>query len=195
MTAEPQTPPRATAKRQENWEETLARWRRSVPDWRFALPMLLLPWLIWNYWPVSQGNIAETYRSMYSELRRRRDLPQDKTGMEEFVARSQTTLDELIPKLKRGATSQDPDTQLLLWIARDCLKPLLKSPRMRGTKHEDMLKKLLAQWDHAHHIEPVAESAEPGNEPPPVSSATTPLGFGKSSESSDQVEVELPPPS
>lgn len=185
-----------TKRRQEKWEETLARWRRSLPDWRVALSLLLLPWLIWYVWPVSQGNIAETYRSMYSELRRRRDLPQDKTGMEEFVVRSQTTLDELLPKLKQGATSQDPDTQLLLWIGRDCLKPLLKNPRLRETKHEHMLKKLLAQWDHAHHIEPVAESPESGTEPPPpVSSSATPLGFGKSNEPAEPVEVELPPPS
>lgn len=189
--------PRPAVKRPEKWEETLARWRRSLPDWRFALPMLFLPWLIWHYWPVSQGNIAETYRSMYQDLRRLRDLPQNKTGMEEFVARSQTTLDEILPKLKQRSTSQDPDTQLLLWIGRDCLKPMLKSPRLRNSKHEDMLKKLLAQWDSTHHIERVAESPDPGAEPLPVSSSATPLGFGSSStsESAEPVEIELPPPS
>ncbi len=197
--AEPQLPQRtAPHQRQETWEETLARWRRSVPDWRFALPLLLLPWLIWSIWPVSNGSIAKNYRSMYSELRRLRDLPLDKSSMEEFVSRSHGELDELLPKLKRRATSQDSDTQLLYWIGRDCLKPMLKSPRMRNTKHEDMLKKLLAQWDRTHHIEPVSETPETsdsGAESLPVSPSAKPLGFGKSSEPVEPVEAELPPPS
>ncbi|MFM9963955.1 MAG: hypothetical protein ACKV2Q_22360 [Planctomycetaceae bacterium] len=196
--SEPPLPPRSVAKRPENWEETLARWRRSVPDWRFVLPLLLLPWLAWHFWPVSNGSIVETYRSMYSDLRRLRDLPLNKTGMEEFVDRSQTQLDELLPNLKRRATPQNPDSQLLLWMARDCLKPMLKNPRQRNTKHEAMFKKLLAQWDSAHHIEAVAEppeTPESGIEPLPVSPSARPLGFGKSSEPAEPVDVELPPPS
>ncbi len=44
-------------------------------------------------------HIAETYRSMYAELCRLRDQPAHKTGLEEFVIRSQTKLDEFLPKL------------------------------------------------------------------------------------------------
>ncbi len=195
-TAEPQARPRVVARRPEKWEETLARWRRSVPDWRFALPLLLLPWLVWNFWPVSNGSIAKDYRFMYSELRRLRDLPLNKSSMDEFVSRSQVELDELLPKLKPRATSKDPDSQLLYWIGHDCLKPMLKSPRLRNTKQEDMLKKLLAQWDRAHHIEPEAEKSDAITEQPlPVSSSATPLGFGKSNEPAEPVDVELPPPS
>lgn len=196
--SEPQLPPRPVVKRPENWEETLSRWRRSVPDWRFVLPMLLLPWLAWHFWPVSDGSIAETYRSMYLDLRRLRDLPLNKTGMEEFVDRSQAKLDEMLPTLKQRASSENPDSQLLLWIGRDCLKPMLKNPRQRNTKHEVMLKKLLAQWDSTHQIEPVAEppqTPESDAEPLPVSPSATPLGFGKSNEPAEPVDVELPPPS
>lgn len=182
-----QNPPRSTVLREEKWEETLARWRRSVPDWRFVLPLLLLSSLVWYFWPMSQRSIAKTYRSMYSDLCRLRDQPLNKTGMEEFVSHSQTTLDELLPKLSQRAASQDPDTQLLLSIGRDCLQPLLKNPRQRNTIHEDMLKKLLAQWDHTHHI---AAAPEPATEQPPRSSSATPVGSGNSSESTKPVAVE-----
>ena len=116
--------------------------------------------------------------------------------MDEFAARSQAQLDELLPKLKPRATAKDPDVQLLYWIGHDCLKPMLKSPRKRNTKHEDMLKRLLAQWDKTHGITPALEKPDLNSETlPPVSPSLKGLGFGKSAEPSPPVDVQLPPPS
>ena len=186
------------AARKESWEQTLTRWKRSLPDWKFAV-VLLLPLAVWWLWPVSYGNVAATYHAMYNRLREIRDRPLDKSGMDEFVERSQTQLDMLLPRLKDRATSKDPDTLLLLWIGRDCLQPMLKSPRTRNSKHETMLKKLLAQWDKAHHVvatEEPSESQESKSEEsvlfaPPAGSK--PLGFGRSTDPTKPIETELPP--
>ena len=187
------------ATRQESWEQTLTRWKRSLPDWKFAVLLPLLPLAVWWLWPVSYDSVAATYHAMYDRLREIRDRPLDKSGMDEFVQRSQEQLDALLPRLKKSAKSQDPDTQLLLWIGRDCLQPMLKSPRTRNSKHETMLKKLLAQWDEAHHVvateepteSPQSQSEESVLIPPPAGSK--PLGFGRSTDSTEPVDTELPP--
>ena len=181
-----------------SWDETLDRWKRSLPHPITVLVVLLVPVMVWWFWPSSDAATAKTYNEMYSELRRQRDLPNNKSGMDEFVQRSQTKLDELLPRLKRRASSKDPDSQLLLWIGRDCLRPLLKSPRTRDTKHEHSLKKLLAQWNEAHHITP----EESSDEPSPKSVAEEPLrspssnvkglGFGTAPEREANAEEELP---
>lgn len=186
--------------RQEPWEQTLTRWKRSLPDWKFAIPLVLLPLVAWWLWPVSFGDVAGIYHSMYNELREIRDRPQDKSGMAEFVERSQAKLDKLLPRLNERANSSDPDTQLLLWIGRDCLRPMLKSPRSRNTKQEAMLKKLLAQWDQKHNVpvtEEPPESTKTKSEDlalPPPPAGSKPLGFGRSPEPSEPVEAELPGP-
>jgi hypothetical protein len=196
-------PPKITPVRRRTlapgtWDETLSRWRRSLPHPLTVLTLLLVPLGVWWFWPSSDTAIAETYSSMYAKLRSLRDRPGDKSGMEEFVTRSQAQLDELLPGLKRRATSKDPDSQLLLWIGRDCLQPMLKSPRTRNTKHELMLKKLLAQWNEAHHITPIESSAEAATElksEEPLrspSAAAKGLGFGSAPEPEDKVEAELP---
>ncbi len=187
------------AARQESWEQTLTRWKRSLPDWKFAVLLPLLPLAVWWAWPVSYDSVAATYHAMYNRLREIRDRPLDKTGMDEFVQRSQEQLDTLLPRLKKRANSQDPDTQLLLWIGRDCLQPMLKNPRTRNSKHETMLKKLLAQWDEAHHVvatEEHNESQESKSEEsvliaPPAGSK--PLGFGRSPDPTEPIDTELPP--
>ncbi|TXT35580.1 MAG: hypothetical protein FD138_1293, partial [Planctomycetota bacterium] len=180
------------------WDETLSRWRRSLPHPLTVLTLLLVPLGAWWFWPSSDTAIAETYSSMYAKLRSLRDRPGDRSGMEEFVTTSQAELDKLIPKLKQRATPKDPDSQLLLWIGRDCLRPMLKSPRTRNTKHEAMLKKLLAQWNESHHITPTdsteESSAKAAIEEPLRSSpsAVKGLGFGSAAEPEDKVEAELP---
>ncbi len=185
--------------RQESWEQTLARWKRSLPDWKVAVLLPLLPLAVWWLWPVSYGNVAASYHAMYNRLREIRDRPLDKSGMDEFVERSQAQLDTLLPRLKDRATSKDPDTQLLLWIGRDCLQPMLKSPRTRNTKHEAMLKKLLAQWDQTHHVVAVEEPSESTDSDsedlalPPPPAGSKPLGFGRSADPTEPVETELPP--
>lgn len=192
------TPARRRTMAPGTWDETLSRWRRSLPSRITVLVLLLVPLAAWWFWPSSDTAIAETFSSMYAQLRSLRDRPGDKSGMDEFVTRSQAQLDELLPGLKRRATPNDPDSQLLLWIGRDCLRPMLKSPRTRNTKHEDMLKKLLAQWNTAHHITPaessVQSSTETASEEPlrNPTSAVKGLGFGSTPEPEDKVETELP---
>lgn len=192
------------ANQQESWEQILTRWKRSLPDWRFAILLLLLPAVAWRLWPVSFGDVAGIYHSIYNELREIRDRPQDKSGMAEFVERSQAKLDKLIPRLNENANSKDPDTQLLLWIGRDCLRPMLKNPRARNTKQEAMLKKLLAQWDQTHNVPVTEEPPESMNAKsedsalPAPPAGSKPLGFGRSSEPTEPAEAELPeskPPS
>lgn len=183
---------------QESWNHTLARWKRSLPDWKFAILVVLLPFAAWWLWPASYGGVAAEYRSMYKRLREIRDRPQDKTGMREFVEQSQAKLDKLIPRLKERATPKDPDSQLLLWIGRDCLQPMLKSPHTRNTKHEENLKRLLAQWDQAHHVvvteePPESDKSSSDNQalpPPPPDSK--PLGFGRSPEPAEPTEAGSP---
>ncbi len=136
---------------EEPWEHTLSRWRRSLPDWRVAISLVLLPLVVWWLWPVSYGNIAATYQSMYEELREQRERPQDKTGMNEFVDRSHAKLDELIPWLERRASSVAAESQLLLSIGRDCLQPMLKNPRTRDSKEELTFKKLMGQLEELNH--------------------------------------------
>ena len=65
--------------------------------------------------------------------------------MNEFVERSQAKLDELIPWLERRASSEAADWQLMLWIGRDCLRPMLKNPRVRDSNEELKFKKLMAR--------------------------------------------------
>ena len=87
----------------ESWKLTLDRWQRSLPDGKAALVLLIVPLAVWWLWPESSGNVGRTYRAMYDELRELRERPNDKTGMEDFVQRSQAKLDQLIPVLeKRG---------------------------------------------------------------------------------------------
>ena len=116
------------------------------------MPLLLLPWAAWYFWPLTQARIAENYWSMYAELRHLRDLPLNKTDMDDFVARSQETLDEVLPRLNRSGTSADRDTELLLSIGRDGLQPMLQHPRQRGSASEALLQQLFAEWDESHGI-------------------------------------------
>ena len=145
----------------EPWEQTLTRWRRSLPDWKAVVAVMILPLAVWWFWPVSYGDIGATYRSMYQELRELRDRPNDKTGMEEFVERSQARLDILVPWLQKRASSNKPELQWLLWMGRDCLSPMLKNPRIRDSKPETTFVKLLAQWEQLHQLKPVTDRTGP----------------------------------
>jgi hypothetical protein len=75
---------------------------------------------------------------------------------------------------------------------------MLKSPRARDTKHEAMLKKLLAQWDEQHHVlrteEPAESSLSKSAEPEILTPlpGSKPLGFGQSANLGESAEPDLP---
>lgn len=182
VTAARVTSHRATIK-QESWEETLARWRRSLPDPKVAILLVLVPLAAWWWWPASDAKTAETYREMYFELMELRERPNDKTGMEEFLERSQAQLDRLIPGLEKRASPNQPQLQWLLWMGRDCLRPMLKQPRKADTKPELTFNKLMREWQRwydPHFESPNDASAETRNatrrptESPPESSNQDP---------------------
>ncbi len=135
----------------ESWDQSLARWKRSLPDKYVLAALLLVFFSAWSFWPESYGDISETYRAMYERLEHLRELENNKTGMDEFVQASQATLAKMIPVLEKRATPNRPESQWLLWMGRDCLSPLLKNPRLRDTKPEVTFRKLMAEWDRKYN--------------------------------------------
>ena len=152
------TSKRRAAAQQESWEQTLERWKRSLPDPKVALVLLLLPLAAWWWWPSSDTAIADSYQSMYFELLELRERPNDKTGMEDFLARSQAELDRVLPGLKKRASPAKPELQWLLWMGQDCLRPMLKQPRQADTKSEVTFNKLMREWKRRH--DPNIEESE-----------------------------------
>lgn len=161
-----EAPPKRLSPPPESWKLTLDRWKRSLPDAKTALVLLIVPLAVWWLWPESSGNVGRTYREMYDELRELRERPNDKTGMEEFVQRSQAKLNRLIPVLEKRASPNQPESQWLLWMGRDCLRPMLKDPRRRSTKPEITLKQLLTEWERIHEPKAASPSSEDESDPP-----------------------------
>ncbi len=163
-----ETPPKHFSPPPESWKLTLDRWKRSLPDGKAALVLLILPLAVWWLWPESSGNVGRTFRAMYDELRELRERPNDKTGMEDFVQRSQAKLDQLIPVLERRASPNRPESQWLLWMGQDCLRPMLKNPRQRSTKPEITFNKLLAEWERIHDPTKATSSSSEDEPGPPA---------------------------
>ena len=161
---------RRSARSTESWSETLDRWQRSLPDARAALVLLILPLGVWWFWPSSDAAIVATYRSMYLELLELREHPNDKSGMDEFLARSQLELDRVIPGLEKRASPNQPAVQWLLWMGRDCLRPMFKQPRRAETKPELTFNKLMREWQRAN--EPNFESVNSSAPEIPTATAT-----------------------
>ena len=175
-----ETPPKRFSPPPESWKLTLDRWQRSLPDRKAALVLLIVPLAVWWLWPESSGNVGRTYRAMYDELRELRERPNDKTGMEDFVQRSQAKLDQLIPVLEKRASPNRPESQWLLWMGKDCLRPMLKNPRLNSSKPELNFKKLLAEWERLNgpstETSPNSEdeSGSPANREPSTGTAPNP---------------------
>jgi hypothetical protein len=146
----------------ESWSQFLERWKRSLPSREAVAVSLLIACAAWWFWPESYGNVAETYRAMYSKLEDLRELENNKTGMEEFVEESQAKLAKIVPVLELRSTPNRPESQWLLWMGRDGLAPMLKNPRLRDTKAEVTFKKLLAEWDRKFH--PTALAPKPSSD-------------------------------
>lgn len=155
-----ETPPKQFSPPPESWKVTLDRWQRSLPDGKATLVLLIMPLAVWWLWPESSGNVGRTFRAMYDELRELRERPNDKTGMEDFVQRSQAKLDQLIPVLEKRASPTRPESQWLLWMGRDGLRPMLKDPRQRSTKPEITFQQLLTEWERIHEPQAASPSSE-----------------------------------
>ena len=186
-----ETPPKRFSPPPEPWKLTLDRWQRSLPDRKAALVLLILPLAIWWIWPESSGNAGRTFRAMYDELRELRDRPNDKTGMEEFVQRSQAKLDQLIPVLERRASPNRPESQWLLWMGKDCLRPMLKNPRLNSSKPELNFKKLLAEWERLNGPSATSPSSDdepgpPANREPSTGTASDPSSSTADDSTSDK---------
>ena len=172
-----ETPQKRFSPPPESWKLRLDRWKRSLPDPKAAIVLLIVPFAVWWLWPESSGNVGRTYRAMYDELRELRERPNDKTGMEEFVQRSQAKLDQLIPVLEKRASPNRPESQWLLWMGKDCLRPMLKNPRLNSSKPELNFKKLLAEWERLNgsstetSLNSEDESDSPANREPSTSTA------------------------
>jgi hypothetical protein len=88
-----------------------------------ALSPVILP-LIFDLFltrSVIHARLAETFAQV-KDLRENDVTPEAWTAMQQ---RSQKTLDEVLPKLARTASSSDPASLSLLWIARDYLPRIL----------------------------------------------------------------------
>jgi hypothetical protein len=130
--------------RTETWEQTFARWRRSLPSWPVvAAACVLLLGLCWM-WPRSQRATYDRYVALWNEWKTRRSDYKDREGWDSFLKRVRAELDETVPWLEKHARPTDQDKLVLLFIGRDCLRPMLQNPRMIGTKQEKQLEVLLA---------------------------------------------------
>lgn len=138
--------------KQETFTELRDRWRRSLPSWPVVIAFVLIVGLVITYWPnsISQSRTIARFHATYVKLERLRHHPLDRTGMEDFSKASVAELEVLIPQLTERAGDRDQDSKVLLWMARDCLLPILKSPRNRDSKPERDLLMLFAAWDKRH---------------------------------------------
>ena len=130
-------------------EEPLAkkwdRWRRSLPDLRIAAAVVVVAFAAWWwFWPRSSREIHDRYVAIWSEWKTRRTDLKDTTGWEQFLKRTEQELNATVPYLEKPAQASDRESQLLLFIGRDCLQEMLKQPRQIGSPIEKQLQTLFA---------------------------------------------------
>ncbi len=129
--------------KQETFPQKWDRWKRSLPSWPIRIACVVVLAMIWWYWPRSSRGIYNRYVAIWNEIETRRIDYNDKEGWEQFLKRSNAELDELVPWLEKRASSRDQAKQWLLWTGRDCLRPMLKHPRMLDTAEEKLLRQYL----------------------------------------------------
>jgi hypothetical protein len=130
--------------RPETWEQTLTRWRRSLPSWQVVTLALVIVVGLWWVWPRSQRGTYDRYVALWNEWKARRADFKDKEGWENFLKHVRAELDETVPWLEKNTKATDQSKLVLLFIGRDCLKPMLQHPRTIGSKEERHLETLLA---------------------------------------------------
>ncbi len=127
----------------ETFPQKWDRWKRSLPSWPIGIAGVVVLAMIWWYWPRSTRGIYDRYVEIWKELETRRVDFKDKEGWEEFLERSNAELNETVSWLETQTSSRDQEKQLLLWTGRDCLKPMLKRPRVVNSAAEKQLQQHL----------------------------------------------------
>ncbi|HLQ45539.1 MAG TPA: hypothetical protein VK137_12460, partial [Planctomycetaceae bacterium] len=146
----------------ETFAEKCRRWRRSLPTWPIGAVLVIVLLAAWWYWPRQQRGINHRFMTIWTELQSRRTDFKDKAGFDRFVADAQTEVNDLVPWLEKHASAKDREKQLLLYIGRDCLKPMLKKPREVGSAQEKQLEMLFnALEDFYDPLRPVKLSPAP----------------------------------
>ena len=142
----------------ETFAQKRDRWLRSLPSKPVIAVLFVIALSAWWYWPRSQRHVYVRCLALWTELQDRRAFPLDKSGMDQFVARATTELNQFVPQLKRHASSNNRKIELLLSVTQDGLQPLLQRPRVTETSRE----KQLEGW-----FQELAEIYEPSRKRPP----------------------------
>lgn len=141
----------------ETFAQKCRRWQRSLPTWPIGAAVVLLLIAAWWYWPRSQRGIYDRLTGVWTELKTRRTDFKDKAGWEEFLTQAQSEVDADTQWLEKHASAKDREKQLLLYVARDCLKPMLRKPRELGLDQEKQLVMLLQALEQ-HYVPGTAQS-------------------------------------
>ncbi len=123
----------------ESFTQKRDRWMRSLPSWPIMTAVILMMFSGWWFWPRSQRDTYDRFVVIWSELQHHRALPLDKSGMANFVERSESELNVIVQRLNKRASPKDHESSLLLKIGQDCLQPMLKRPRERDSLRERQL--------------------------------------------------------
>ncbi len=131
------------------------RWRRSLPDFRIAAAVVVVLFVAWWFWPRSSRGIHDRYVAIWSEWKTRRADLKDTAGWEQFLKRTEKELNATVPLLEKQARASDRESQLLLFIGRDCLQKMLTQPRQIGSPRENQMQILFSILHDMH--EPSAD--------------------------------------
>ena len=148
------------------------RWRRSLPDLRIAGAVVVVLFVAWWFWPRSSRGIHDRYVAIWSEWKTRRADLKDTTGWEQFLKRTEKELNASVPYLEKQARASDRESQLLLFIGRDCLQKMLTQPRQVGSPRENQMQTLFAVLHDMHDPPANGKRLEAVIEPPRMKSKT-----------------------
>lgn len=127
---------------EESPKQKWDRWRRSLPDLRIAAVVVVVLLTAWWFWPRSSRGIYDRYVAIWDEWKIRRVDPKDPAGWEQFLNRTEKELNATVPYLEKHARASDRESQLLLFIGRDCLQKMLKAPKQIGSPLENQMQVL-----------------------------------------------------
>ena len=122
------------------------RWRRSLPSWQIVAGIVVVLFASWWFWPRSSRGIYDRYFAIWEEWKlHRSDDFKDKERWERFLKHTEAELNDTVPWLEKHANATDPQSQLLLFIGRDCLRKMLKQPKQVAPAAVQQLQFLLTE--------------------------------------------------